>query len=741
MMGSFLGVFATLLIAASDISRDAVVLYVAPGGNDSWSGRAAEPVGPDGPFATLMRARDEVRRLIKTRPVPRGTTVLVRGGTYYLKEPLALGPEDAGTPEAPIVYRAFPGEAVHLVGGKRVSDFVPHEGEILRANLNVAGLAGAKFSQLFFREERQVLARWPNKAEAGMPGGTWTFIAAAVADDRKRSFKYFGDRPSRWKQPEHAQVSIWPNYNWWQTIADIASIDLESKVVHLENELSYTIEPGRRFFYQNVFEELDAPGEWFHDRASNVLYFWPPAAIDSGEVAVPTLDSVVAFEKTAHVALRGFTIECCNGDAVRVADSENCLIGGNIIRNTGSYAVTVSGGKNNRVAGNDIYATGRGGISLQGGDRATLTPAGHRAENNHIHHFGNIYQTYETGVNIGGVGNVIAHNLIHDAPHIGILLGGNEHLIEFNEIHHVCMEGADNGGFYMGRDWTQRGIVIRYNKFHDIYGFGLSNMEENAKGAYEYESPHWGWGVYLDDCTSGITVHGNLFYRVPLCGVMIGGGKDNVVTNNVFVDCIPALHIDARWDTYPYEIMYERLNAMNYSQPPYRTRYPQLLEIGDPAKPTNDRFEHNVISYTYDHFRGLSSTRDVANGAVAYHLDRFDPITTVIDHNLLFHFGLPVRIQYTPYKEKSLGTLSWDDWRAKGFDAHSMIAEPGFKDAERDDYRLRRSSPAFKLGFKTIPVNKIGLYQDDLRATWPAPEDSRRDGVERKVFHVQIPVP
>ncbi len=733
------------LVAGGCVTRGGegamATLYVSPEGNDAWTGALAAPNedGTDGPVASLQRAQARARALKASTTRDEGVSVLVREGTYYLTEPLLFGPEDSGAPGRPTIYRAYPGERARLVGGVSATDFVPHEGEILRCETSSLA-SGQAFTQLFCRGERQPLARWPNKNAQGLPGGTWAYVASQVEDDPKRAFFYYGDRPRQWRRMAGCQVSIWPNYNWWQTIEEVASADVERRIVTLKKELPYTIEPGRRYFFQNLLEELDAPGEWYFDRGAGVLYFWPPCPLAPGDVTLPILDSAVMLSGVQEFVLRGFIIEGVNGDAVQVTDSERCLIAANTIRNTGGFGIAVREGRENRVVGNDVYGTGRGGIVLSGGDRKTLTAAGHEAVNNHIHDFGQLYQTYQTGVNVSGVGNRVAHNLIHDAPHIGILLGGNEHVLEFNEIHHVCMEGADNGGFYMGRDWTQRGNVLRFNAFHDIYGFGLSHLRPNAEGRYTYETPHQAWGVYLDDCSSGTTLFGNIFYRVPLCGVMIGGGRDNVVENNVFVDCVPALHIDDRWDSYCWDVMFERLEAMNYREPPYSERYPELLTMGDdPRKPEHNRFVRNIVSYSYDDFRGLSSTRRSEGAAVVYDFDQFDPDTTVIDENVIHHFGLPLRVRYTVYERKGGGTISWEEWRAKGFDAKTIVGDPGFVDAEADDYRLRKGSPALALGFERIPFDKIGLYQDEYRASWPPPSDARREGVERRVYEVQIP--
>lgn len=715
------------------------LFYVATNGNDAWSGTLPAPnaEGTDGPFATLLRAREALRTAGTPDGLPEGGTVYVREGTYYLTEPLRLEAVDAGVPDKPALWQAYARETVRLVAGKRVPGFSAYKDQILQSDLSGLDLPETPLRQLFFNGARQVLARWPNKGADDMPGGAWTFVAAPVESDRSKSFVYMGDRPAQWNSFEGVEVSIWPNYNWWQTIATVSAIDTAAKTVRLAEDLPYTIEPGRRYFFQNVFEELDAPGEWFYNAQTHVLYFWPPEAVENSEVVVPYLDNGIILDHTSCVNLIGFTVEAAHGDAVVIRESQGCLFARGTVRNVGGFGVTVSGGEGVRIMGNDIYHTGRGGIILDGGDRKTLLSGNHRAVNNHIYEFAEIYQTYQTGVNVSGVGNRVANNLIHDAPHIGILLSGNEHIVTYNDIHHVCQQGSDNGAFYMGRDWTQRGNILRYNRFHDIYGFGLAGLAADAEGVYHYETPHQAWGVYLDDCSSGTTIFGNVFYRVPLCGVMIGGGRDNTIENNIFVDCVPALHIDDRWDTFCWDVMFERLNAMNYKEPPYSERYPALLTMGDdPRRPQNNRFERNVASYQYDDFRGLSTTAMQGGSAVVYDFDHFDPASTIIDRNIIHHPG-EVRVAWSVYKEEGNEVLSWDAWQAKGFDAESVLADPLFIPADNGQYLLRNNSPAWQLGFMPIPEDRIGLYQDEFRASPIPPRDMRKDGVTHRAWPIR----
>lgn len=718
------------------------VLFVSPDGNDSWSGTLPEPDAAkgDGPFKTIARAQQALREIGTPEGQPLGANIYLRAGTYALDVPIIFGPQDSGSDGRPVMYRNYKQEEVRILGGRRVEQWEAHEGRILKAS--IAGLLppGTRPPALYCNGKRQTLARWPNAGEGELPGGGWTFVKKQYAAEPMDHFYYSGAKPAEWAGQDGIEVSIWPNYNWWQTIARVGGIDASEGLVTLLDQPSYTIEPGRRLFFQNIQRELDAPGEWWCDVAKQTLYFWPPEDGGEAEVIVPTIPALFRLEGAHDINLWGVTLEMAQGEAVVMKDSQRCMLAHSTIRNVNGFGVDVSGGASCRILGNDIHDTGRGAIHLAGGDRATLSFGNHQAINNHIHHFGQLYNTYETGVNVEGVGNRVQHNLIHDAPHIGILLTGNEHLIEYNELHHVCMQGSDNGGFYMGRDWTQRGIKIRYNKFHDIYGFGLAGLAADAQGVFHYETPHQAWGVYLDDCTSGVEIYGNWFYRVPLCGVMVGGGRDNVVENNVFVECIPAFHIDDRWDEYPWDLMHERLAAMKPDQPPYSEWYPELQKMGDdPRKPENNKFIRNVVVYEADNFHGLSSTAPNPSSAVLYDFDQFDPATTEVNNNIIFHAGQPVRIAWSEYgKEGSNAVLSWEEWQAKGFDKDSKIEDPLFVSLERDDYNFKMNSPVKSIGFKPIPAHLMGLIEDEFRVSPIPPPDARREGVEHKSLEVRV---
>ena len=719
-------------------------MFVSPYGDDRWSGQFAEPLSSrsDGPFATVERAREEVQRLRAPSGGPRApVTVFLRGGTYTLPETFRLGPRDGGTAEAPVVYAAYRGEQVRLSGGRVVTGWSRHRDAVLKADVRAWGLdalgplhpriagAGPAF-ELFFAEEPQDLARWPNRDPADPHGGGWAYVAAAGEGERAR-FGYAGERPRSWSRPQEAQVNLWTQ-NWFDQYLGVAAIDPSAHEIALAQPAAYAIQPGQRFFLSNVAEELDAPGEWYFDAADGTLYFWPPAPIGSAEACVSLLDTLIALDGAEHVTFRGLTLECCRGTALTIDGGRGNRVAACAVRNAAGAGIAIRGGEANIAFGNDIHGVGHGGILLSGGDRPSLRPAGHAAVNNHIHHYGRLVKCYSAAVHVDGVGNRVAHNLIHDGPHNAILLGGNDHVLEFNHIHHVCTQSSDVGAFYMGRDYSAQGNTLRHNVFHDIHGFGLAG--DAGPGAWRYESPCSAWAVYIDDAASGVTVYGNLFYRVPMGAVMIGGGRNIAVENNVFVDCFPAVHIDARWDGFElwHTQMRESLEALPYRRPPWSERYPHLLRYYDldPRRPADNRVTQNVIAYGRDDFMGFWRAVEAPGAARVYDLPDFDADSTVFARNTIWHGGLPVRVHARAYGAgRPAETLPWEGWQARGFDQDSALADPLFAGPAADDYGLRPESPAFRAGFTEVPLERAGLFPDWERASWPVPVDSRRGTV------------
>jgi hypothetical protein len=687
--------FTFALVAGAEVTfagalGEQVTFYVARDGDDAWSGmlKAPDAGKSDGPFATLHRAQTAIRQLKKeNRLVEGGAAVMVRGGTYGMDRTLEFTGEDSGTKDAPISYRAAPGESVRLLAGKLITDWQPvtdayvldkldesARGQVKQADLRALGISdfGSPSGggvELFFNGQTMMLSRWPNEGFASIVKvlGETERNVRGTKGCAEGIIEYEGDRPMRWSAERDAWVHGYWFWDWSEQRHKIKSIDTERRVIEVEPPYhGYGYRKGQWFYAFNLLSEIDRPGEWYVDRQHGVLYLWPPSPVEQGEAVVSMLPTIVTMKDVSHVTLRGFTLEGARGTAITVSGGAENRVVGCTICNVGGWAVTVSGGRGHGVVGCDMYQMGGGGISLSGGDRTALTTAGHFAENNHIHHYARVKRVYQPGITLQGVGNRAAHNLIHHAPHMGVGFSGNDHLIELNEIHHVCTESNDAGAIYTGRNWTMRGTVIRHNYLHHITGF-------RDRGCV---------GVYLDDMFCGTEISGNLFYRVTRAA-FIGGGRDCVVKNNLFVDCDPALHIDARalgW-AHGHSDMWIKegrekgtLSGVRYKKPPYSDRYPKLVDILDdePAAPKGNRVFCNVS------FGGKWD--GVHNGARKYQ---------TIDNNLVDvdpRFATPDRI-------------------GEG------------KEPRAVDFALKPDSPARTIGFPELPLDRIGLYEDENRAS------------------------
>ncbi len=718
-----IGTCFVLVTACAAAVAAPVNLYVSPHGNDGSNGQSTQTA-----FATLTRAREELRKAKAAGQLGEGAVVNVLPGLYYLSETFKLGPDDSGTEQAPVVWRsAEPGKAI-LYGGKAVTGWRPYQGKILQSDLKANGLAGRRYQQLFFQGQRQVLARYPNLDPKDPHGGQWAFVAGVQGDEQRTEFSYGEDENHKWAHPADAQVHIFPYFDWAWNILPIAKVDFDQRKITLKGSVSYALHVGDRYFVDGLLEELDTPGEWYLDPYADVLYFWPPADLSAGPVVVPLVDTVVSLQDAASVTIQGFTIEACDGDAVTVTNSKRCVVAGNVVRNCAGWGINVSGGEQSGARGNDVYQCGCGGISVTAGDRKTLTPGHCFADNNYVHHCAVIQRTYQPGVNVNGVGNTVSHNLIHDFPHAGLLLGGNDNIVEYNVVHHVNLQSGDTGGiYYCSRDWTQRGNVIRYNIFHHCGGFGKTNSWAPLQGGkVEFRYPHFTWGIYLDDPTTGTLVYGNILYQVPVCALHNHGGRDNTWENNIIIDA-PALQagmLDPNWSEW--KDIYQRLHDAEQPGSPYLAKYPELANYADthPEEMSGVRFLRNIVYYTKagtDWWRKEQGTGNVMH-LYDMCMRHEDFPKNEWDGNCIYaERGIDLRIGFTFWGEPGK-QLSWDEWRALGTEKQTVLADPKFVDPASHDYRLQPDSPALKLGFKPIPVDKIGPYQDPARASWPIKE-------------------
>ena len=483
--------------------------------------------------------------------------------------------------------------------------------------------------ELFCNKGAMHLARYPN--DSLIPLGK---VLDAGSIPRNGDFSHRGgkfhfstDQPNRWTAAKDIWISGFFRFGYADDAVQIADLDLKNKIISTKQETLYGFESGKNFqrwFAYNLLEEIDSPGEYYIDRTSGILYFYRPEE-ELKTIEVSMLEEpLVQLKNTSFIHFNGINFECSRGIGVYIEKGKENKIDNCVFRNLGIVGVCIGKGIEpfaelthegdgqpasgklgslmnymykhttyDREAGTghiisncDIYNTGSGGISLGGGDRLTLKKGNNQVVNCSIHDFNRLDRSYKAGINIDGVGNVIRNCEIFNCPGSAILLHGNDHLIEYNSIHHAVTDGDDMGAIYYGRDPSEFGNKVQYNFFHHI---------GNDHGSIV--------SVYHDDGACGMEVTGNIFYLAGSRSVLIGGGSDNVYRNNIFIEGSMAFHLDNRlmgWAKANLDkdgIFQKRLEAVNYKQAPYATAYPKLKNYFEenPALPKRNFIENNLF--------------------------------------------------------------------------------------------------------------------------------------------------
>jgi hypothetical protein len=706
---------ACWLVPAGRAFAEGARWYVAPEGSDRGPGTEAEP------FQSLDRARRAVRDHFGQNGDSVGeVTVFVRAGHYALNKSVFFSDADSAPDGCRVTYRSYPGEKVVFFGGAALpaSAFVPLDpadpraesvidpearkniryvplrahgireyGERSYHGFRVGGGATPPM-ELFVDGRAMTPARWPNEGYAPMDssvpleeriidaGDDWT---PENRNGRGGTFRVDFDRLDHWAGAEDLWLDGLVANDWsWQS-HPVASIDAEKKTITLRSAAPYTIKACPRFFVENLLEEIDMPGEYFIDRTTGYLYLLPPAGFTADSfICVSTLaEPMVVVEGASRLTFDGLVFDTGRSGAVEVKSGEANRFRNLEIRNVTGTAVRLAG-RNNGVSRCVIHHVGGSGVVLAGGDPKTLT-AGHNAvEDTDISHFARYDKAYTPGVKLEGVGNRISHCEIHDGPHGGITVGGNDHLIEYTELHHLIQDFSDFGAIYMaiGHNPLQRGHLIRRNFIHDLGAPGRK----------------WCVGVYSDWFSQGSTFEENVFYRIgddpdtfEFIAAVNSSGRYNNFFNNIFVDC--AIPYDRGYNmTYGYKKNGKDKKLLAdwhavFADPAvlagiHGTRYPEL-----------HRFFDEEIWF---------------------------PDTCRFERNLVYNRAVPLNPEYLPQHfimDRSSKGWSHHEDLANASDNWVTDVDPGFADISAMNFNLKEDARVLDEipGFNIIPFNKIGI--------------------------------
>lgn len=713
------------------------VLYVSPNGSDSNAGTEAQP------FLTLEQARNAIRAMKQGSGLPEGgVTVYLREGSYSRTGSFLLEEQDSGTADKPIAYKAFPGESVRLTGGSSLQkswfEPVADQGvldriisedartQVLQVDLSAHGIADYGVMsrhgyylandvsqtppmELYVEGQGMTLARWPNNGTVQMgniidPG---PMRRDADLQTRGGTFQYTYERPDLWTEAEDIWLDGIFGYSWEWSYNRIASIDATNKTITLAyGEMSGLFKNWYPDFHfaQNLLEEIDMPGEYYIDRAEGILYFLPTAAFQAKSapeltvsmLKTPMINAVNAsyidFEDLILENGRDSAVVIMGGSHVRIVHCEirNFTEGGVRINTPSRWLYNdfaTASGKNHAVLNTHIHHVGGTGVILNGGDRLTLDPGNNVVENSHIHDFAYYHKAYNPAVILTGAGNRVSRSEIHDAPHPGILIFGNDHVVEYNNIYDVCKTFSDLGAIYMnlGAAPQERGSVIRRNYFHHI-GEGKAGVQ----------------GVYPDNFTMGIKIEENIFYRMGNSAILNNGGAHIGTRHNLFIDAkVPYEYADLYLGDAPekqipknymgpWHALFDRFN--DFVGMPHLTKYPELADFFTENRyyPDTNTFEGNVV---YNPTKTRSSLTN-ANGA-------HDNL------NLVQYSGNWVTTQDPGFVDLAGGDLNLKP------DAAVFAQIPGFPDIPFDEMGIAGKAGPY-LAPEVIPVEDVAAYEDEV---------------------------
>jgi hypothetical protein len=672
-------------------------IFVSPAGNDTQDGSSQATA-----LATIAKARDKADALKVSGPV----NVYLLPGTYYLKEPLVFGAANSGSASAPIIYKGQ-GKAI-ISGGIRVdaaSTWAASSGSIMKTTI----ATGLKVDQLFLNGKRQIMARYPNYNESQM-------LQGYAADALTKA----GAAANPAEGPGYIRAlhgSMWGGNSYIITGKSGSSV---STAWVGDNNRGSGMHATYRMV-ENIYELLDAAGEWYYKKSTGDLFFWPPAGTDlnAATVELSSLTELLRFVGTANssegsvkyiqfenVSLTHTYRSLFDGTGdffekvtksdwgivrkgtVFMQNAENITIKNCLFDQIGGNGVFFSGyNRGHKIINNDFEDAGASCVCLFGlrssircpnswsstpscsdrtpGPATNEYPSQIKIENNYMYNLGK-FEKQTSGVTGSATEfDTIRHNTIDYMPRAGINFcdgcwGG--HLIEFNWVNRCVRESGDHGPFNAwGRD--------RNEKFGsgDLLATKLDARNTTVIQYNRFEGEPGNFGIDLDDQASN-------YYQIY--NLLIGGGhklqwnRNNTYLNNVIV----------RGGNVQFHGVWSSSNhygARNIISSGESCLY-QLLS-GDTPKSTKDaiaQWDSNVVHYS-------KGTPNIAT-----------------------------------WNQCNAQIATWAQWTGAGLDVHSSTADPMFIDTQkvwradykpRGDFNVKAGSPALALGFKSFPMDSFGI--------------------------------
>lgn len=651
--------------------------YISSTGNDNNPGTKEQPL------ATLTGARDAVRKFKHERKLTAPITVIIKGGTYPMTAPLVLLPEDGGTEQNPVIYKAEEGTTPIFSGGKKITGFKVNQNGVWETLIPESAYYKWRFDQLYVNGKRAVMARTPNTGfleiekvnetvwEKG--NGRISEKAQQVISFDKNNFKSI----FQIQDNELQNVRFRAYHKWDFTLRFIDKIEKDSLRISTSGRgmkpWNRLVEGGRIVF-ENYAAALDTTGEWFlNDRGTLFYKPQPGETPENSEVIAPALDQFLSIKGNAtennfveNIRFEGITFSYCHhgmpklgfepnqaavsvGAAIMLEGARNITFSNCEISKTGQHALWFGKGCSNSLV-DHCYLNNLGGGGIYLGDPAPLQGEEHtsniRLINNIIQSGGKEFPS-AVGIWVGNSSdNEISHNDIGNFYYTGISAGwvwgygdskAIRNKITFNHIHHI--------GWALLSDMA---AIYTLGKSEETV---ISNNVIDHIHAYSYG----GWGLYTDEGSSGILMENNLVYKTKTGGFHQHYGANNTLRNNIFVFA------------KLYQIQCTRVE-----------------------KHRSFTFQNNIVLFD----EGV-----VLNGP-------WDKIDIQMDKNLYWNIA---------GGKYYFNGKSFADWQKSGHDKKSIIADPGFRNPLNFDFSLMKKNNTRKIGFVPFDYTRAGVFGEK---TW-----------------------
>lgn len=663
-------VLVFFLCMSSYLSYSQTEYFVDVQGKDSNRGTVELP------FSSIEKA------LIEARKESGEVTVFLREGIYRLQKTIVLTDAD-GNKDKKLNIRSFPGEKVVISGGQKLNlAWKPYKNGIMQTQLD----STVQMDMLLVNGEIRHMARFPNFDEKAIRFNGTSAEATSVAKVKK------------WKHPETGYLHAMHRSDWGDFHYRITGKDKENKLIlegGWQNNRQSSLHRDNRMV-ENIFEELDAPGEWFYDKTKQVLYYYPEIGEDMNHATVETPQLKHLFEMrgseekpVSNIRIEGLNLTqtlrtfmeayepllrsdwmIYRGGAIFFEGTENCSLQNCDIYNLGGNAVFFSCyNRHSEVTGCHFTNIGASAICFVGdsdcvrspsfeyskfvpiekmdrvkGPNGNNFPAECLVEDNLIHKIG-LFEKQITGVELSMCQSItVSHNSIYNTPRAGINIsegtwGG--HLIEFNDVFDTVKETGDHGSFNSwGRDRFWHPNYKTMEKMTSAHPeLILLDATETITIRNNRFRCDRGWDIDLDDGSSNYHIYNNLCLNG---GIKLREGFYRVVENNILVNNSFHPHV---W----------------------------FLHSGDV-------FTRNIVMTDYKPIR-------VRNWGL------------MVDYNIF------------------TDSISIQTARKNGVDAHSLVSDVRFANPSIGDFSLSDHSDAVvKGGFHNFPMDKFGVFSPRLKA-------------------------